>query len=314
MMQRLARRRLFLFVVLLALAALVAQLNRTQLWEDREVYAGWRVQHHVMLGSCRLLDDARKRQAWGWGDDCAAALQRARREAGLTPASRHLVLLLHGMGRSPFLFRDMEAALRADGYEAVAISYPSLTRDIAGHAAQLEHLLERAADVDRVSFVTHSLGGLVVRQLLAGEGRREESDWRGHIALGRIVMIAPPNQGSDLAEALGSLAPFHWIGGPSASEIAAGPPFAILPRGIEVAIVAGGSADGAGFNPLLAGNNDGVVTVAETALDGVESRLTVTALHTVIASDPQTIAATRHFLASGRLQPDAPYGNRQIGN
>lgn len=309
---RFTRRRLWLLAAVLALAALVVQLNRTQLWEDRAVYAGWRVQQHVVLGSCRLLDRDQRRQMSGWGESCGAALEQARRDQGLVPASRHLVLLLHGMGRSTFLFREMEAALRAEGYDAVAVSYPSLTRDIAGHAAQIEALLARSQDVERVSFVTHSLGGLVVRQLLAGDG--EEADWRRRIALGRVVMIAPPNQGSQLAEDLSGLPPYHWIGGPAASEIAAGPPFAPLPQGIEVAVIAGGSADGQGYNPLLDGNDDGVVTVDETALPGLQNRLTVPALHTLIASDPQTIAATRNFLASGRLQPDAFQGNRQNGN
>ncbi len=109
-------------LVVAGLVVLAVQLDRTQLWEDREVYAGWRVQGHVLTGSCRLFDREQTVRARGRGGDCSAALARARIEEGLKPASRHLVLLLHGMGRSPFLFREMEAALRQAGYEAVAIS------------------------------------------------------------------------------------------------------------------------------------------------------------------------------------------------
>jgi pimeloyl-ACP methyl ester carboxylesterase len=296
-MVRRNRRVIVLLVSLLALAALAVQLNRTQLWQDGQVHAGWRLQHHVLIDSCRLLDRDQATRARGWGDDCAAAFQRIKREGALAPASRHLVLLLHGMGRSTFIFRDMEAALREAGYDAVAISYPSLTKDIAGHADQLAALLDGLEDTDRVSFVTHSLGALVVRELLNRDGT-----WREKVTLGRVVMLAPPNQGSELAVALEPLPPYAWIGGPSAVDISEGPPFAALPADVEVAVIAGGTPDGRGFNPLLSGNNDGVVTVTETELAGARDRMTVNTIHTVIASAPETITATLKFLDSGRLR------------
>ncbi len=291
------RRRIVALFCVVGFLALAVQMNRTQLWEDKQVYAGWRVQQHVVLGACRLLDRQQSTRSVGWAGDCVAALDRAKHEEGLRPVSRHLVLLLHGMGRSTFVFHDMEQALRAAGYEAVAISYPSLTKGIAGHADQIDALLEAAEDVDKVSFVTHSLGGLVVRETLTRDGA-----WRDSLTLGRVVMIAPPNGGSELAEALDGLAPYHWIGGPSASEIAAGPHFSPLPAELEVAVIAGATADGQGFNPLLSQNNDGVVTVAETQLPGVRDSMTVAAVHTVIAAAPETIAATLNFLDTGQLR------------
>lgn len=302
MLRKLSRRRFLVLLALVLFIALGLQLNRTQLWEDRQVLAGWRVQQHVVLPYCRLLDDRQTTQARGWDEeDCVAALEDARRDRRLAPAGPHLVILLHGMGRSPYLFRGMERELRAAGYDAVAINYPSLTRDIAGHADQIAHLLEGAGDVEKVSFVTHSLGGLVVRELLS-----RNASWRNRMSLGRVVMIAPPNQGSALAESLAVLRPYHWIGGPAASEIAAGPPFASVPATLELAVIAGGTADGRGFNPLLPGNDDGVVTVSETDLHGARDRLVVPALHTVIAGDPATIDATLSFLETGRLHSSDP--------
>lgn len=296
-MTRRNRRFVALLVVLLALVAGAVQLNRTQLWEDTEIHAGWRVQHHVLVDRCRLLDRDQATRMHGWSDDCAAAFKHSKQKESLAPESRHLVLMLHGMGRSTFIFRDMAAALREAGYDAVAISYPSLTKGIAGHADHLEALLGGLEATDCVSFVTHSLGGLVVREVLNRDGA-----WRDKVDLGRVVMLAPPNQGSELAVALQPLPPYAWIGGPSAVEIAAGPPFAALPADIEVAIIAGGTTDGRGFNPLLSGNNDGVVTVAETELAAARERMTVNTIHTVIAASPETIGATLKFLASGRLR------------
>lgn len=301
MRARITRRRAVLFLVLLALVVSAVLLNRAQLWEDTRVYAGWRVQQHVVLDFCRLLDAEQATRARGWGGDCLAALEDAKRE-GLAPQSDHLVLLLHGLGRSPWLFRDMERALRAAGYDAVAVSYPTLTRDIAGHADQIEALLDTAQDVKKVSFVTHSLGGLVVREVLSRDADPGAASWHDRLALGRIVMIAPPNQGSELAEMLADLPPYHWIGGPAAEDIAAGPPFAPVPATVEIAVIAGGTEGGRGFNPLLSENNDGVVTLSETRLPGARDHLVVKALHTVIAGDPETIAATLKFLDSGRLR------------
>lgn len=277
--------------------ALAMQMNRTQLWEDQAAYAGWRLQTHVWSGRCRLLDSEGDVRASGRGGHCAEALEHARREAGLRPAGDHLVLLLHGLGRSPRLFRRMERALQAAGYDAVAISYPSLTKDIAGHAAQLNLLLDRVEGAARVSFVTHSLGGIVLREALA-----RKAGWRDRLALGRIVMLAPPNQGSELALALDDFRLFRLLGGPSAGQLVKGRRYADLPAGIEVGVIAGGTPGGAGFNPLLSANNDGVVTVAETGLSGARDFLIVAAPHTVIASDPEAIAATLRFLETGRFR------------
>lgn len=298
---KLTRRRVLLLLTVVALMAAVVQLNRTQLWEDSQVYAGWRVQHHAVLPTCRLLDDRQRVRTRGLLGVCAEGLRQYKKTEGLAPRSPHLVILLHGMGRSPVLFRDMERALRAAGYDAVAVSYPSLTKNIAGHADQVEQLLALSQDAERVSFVTHSLGGLVVREVLSREGRPTTRLWRTKLALGRVVMIAPPNQGSELAKSIAHLPPYHWIGGPAASEIAAGPPFAPVSPRIEVAVIAGGTTGETGFNPLLSGNNDGVVTVSETRLPGASDHIVVRALHTVIASHPETIAATRNFLETGRL-------------
>jgi pimeloyl-ACP methyl ester carboxylesterase len=273
------RNRIVVALAVVVLAGLALQLNRTQLWEDRQIHAGWRVQQHVVLQACRLLNREGVTRSRGWGEACADALEVAKADGLILPQERHLVLLLHGMGRSTYIFRDMERVLRAAGYEAVAVSYPSLTRDISGHADQIEALLESVEDVERVSFVTHSLGGLVVRELLS-----RNSAWRSDLALGRVVMLAPPNQGSELAASLVQLPPYHWIGGPSAGEIAAGPPFAPLPRRVEVAVIAGGTG-GWGFNPLLRGDDDGVVTLVETELPEATDRLTVPAL--CIRSSPR---------------------------
>lgn len=283
-------------IVLVALVALAAQLDRTQLWEGRTAYAGWQVRAHIVGDWCQLVDPAGAIRYRGHGAECAAELQRRRTDEGLRPESGHLVVLLHGMGRSPRLFGTMEPALREAGYETIALAYPSLTRDIAGHARHLTAVLDGLQDVERISFVTHSLGGIVLREAIAGDDA-----WRDRIALGRAVMLAPPNRGSALAAALDDWALFGAVGGPSAVQLADGDRFAAPPADFEIGIIAGGRGDDIGFNPALEGDNDGIVTVAETRLDAARDFLVVPAIHTFIADAPESIAATLAFLETGRF-------------
>jgi hypothetical protein len=275
-------------------------LGGRQLWADVYTYAGWRIQENVLTGHARLLDPRDVRWAWGSYAHSRAAFERLRRRRGIAPASRHLVLLLHGLGRTHRMFPRLEAALATAGYQATAISYASTRGSIDAHAERLERLLDRLEDVDRVSFVTHSLGGLVVRQALARDGR-----WRQRIEPGRLVMIAPPSHGAELADRLGDFAPFRWLGGPSVGALVP-ETAARLPRpNIPFGIIAGGRGTGDGYNPLVAGDDDGVVGIAETRLDGAADILIVKEIHTVIADHPRTVAAVLAFLAHGRFDASA---------
>lgn len=282
------RRRLFAALAVTTLAALGIQMNRTQLWDDRALYAGWRLQQHVVLGACRLLDRDDITRARRWGEGCATNLKAAKHKGNVSSAAGQPLILVHGMGRSTDLVGDLQSALRAANYQAAAISYPGLLRHIAGHVDEIEGLIDKAG---------HSLADLVVRELLS-----RKAPWQEQLMLARVVILAPPNHGSALAEPLAPLPPHHGIGAPSAARIAAGGPFAPLPEKIEVAVVAGGSGRW-GFNPLLPGDDDGVVTVTKTELMGPGSSLLVPALHTVIAATPQRIAASLTFLEHGRLRP-----------
>lgn len=285
-----------LILALAGLGLLAWQLDRTQLREDRAFYAGWRAESHIVTGFCRLIDSENQVRLRGFGGDCEAALAAAKANGEIEAKSGHLVVLLHGLGRSRRIFAAMEEELRAAGYETVAMAYPSLTRGVAEHAAQLEARLNEQGGVTRVSFVTHSLGALVLRETLVRDGA-----WRARIDLGRAVLLAAPNRGSELARALDGVKPFHLFGGPSASQIAAGAAFAPFPEDFAFGVIAGGRGDRRGYNPFLSADNDGVVTVEETQLDGARDFRRLPVLHSFIASDPETIEATLNFLARGRF-------------
>ena len=271
-------------------------LGGKQLWVDRFIYAGWRIQENELTGHHRLLDRDDVRRAWGGYGECLAGFLDLRAETSLRPRSRHLVLMIHGLGRSKDSFAALEAALLAAGYEAAGFNYPSLLGGLDRHAANLVGVLDRLAGADKVSFVTHSMGALVLRAALARDG-----DWRRRLALGRMVLIAPPNQGSAVAALVDSIPPLEWIGGHALGDLTPAAVEALPGLAGEFAIIAGGKGDGKGFNPLIAGDDDGTLAVAETRLAGVADMLLVRSLHSFVQGHPDTIAAVLSFLARGRF-------------
>lgn len=276
-------------------------LGGKQLWADEFVYAGYRIQRNGITGHHRLLGPDDVRLAWGTWEVCHDAFSRLRESRGIRRPSRHLVLLLHGVFRSKDSWGPMTRALRRAGYDAQPVNYPSTRRSLEDHAEQVERILERSEDVDRVSFVCHSMGGIVARMLLGRGG-----DWRAHVAPHRLVMIATPNRGAEIAEAFRTLPGFDLTAGPSVDQLRPGRIEAVPLPDIPFGTIAGSSGRAEGYNPLLPGDDDMTVTVESTRLPGAEDELVVQAVHTFVMVKPDVVAATLRYLKSGRFLADAP--------
>ncbi len=153
-------------------------------------------------------------------------------------------------------------------------------------------MLNNLKTVETVSFVTHSMGGLVVRELLAGDHA-----WKHRISVSRVVMIAPPNQGAALAKTMRNAGPYRVLFGPAGQNLTPAH-VARIPviKNVPVGVIAGGRGDNAGFNPLLPGDDDGTVRVVETPLAGAADFAMVDALHGFISNHPSTINLTIAFL------------------
>jgi len=274
-------------------------LGGKQFWADERVYSGWRIQRHVRAGRHRLLDPQDVRRARGSFEACEARLASLR-EAGKIPApSPNAVILLHGIWRAKESLRKLQQALSAEGYEAIALNYPSTRGPIEEHAAQLARVLARLEGAGRISFVAHSMGALVVRRYL-----QDHRDAR----IRRLVMIAPPNRGSAMAnlfDGAGVLRRTFGPAGPQMRSDALGALAGLAAPWCEFGVIAGGKGDGRGYNPMLQGDNDMMVEVENTKLDGMADFLLLPCLHTFILQAPEAIEAVKNFLSIGRFRPES---------
>ncbi len=265
-------------------------LGGTQLWADVWYRHDFRIQEHAIAGHHRLLDPHDVRRAWGSFEHCKAVLERIEVRPHEDP--EHLVLLLHGLGRTRSSMMKLSRALRAEGLATASLSYASTRRPIEEHAAAVASVLSGLSGTRRVSFVTHSLGGIVVRYVLARAGA-----WRERIEPHRMVMLAPPNQGSEVARRLPRTL-LEVVLGRSAIEIADGRCRELGPPPIPCGVIAGSLRAGRGIHGLVAGGDDGLVAVAETRLDDISDHRTVAALHTFIMNHPEVPAAVARFLTA----------------
>lgn len=220
-----------------------------------------------------------------------------------TSGEADCVVLLHGLVRSSASLDRLGHYLTAAGYSVENWSYPSRKKPIEQLAFEAVPAAARRCrehGAQRVHFVTHSMGGLLVRYYLS----RQAID-----GLGRVVMIAPPNRGSELADIWAGVPGYRALNGPAGHQLGTNPgslPLSLGPANFDVGVIAGTNTTNPVFSWLIPGRDDGKVAVERTRLDGMRDFLVVPAAHSLIMRDAIVLEQTAFFLKHGRFARSLP--------
>jgi triacylglycerol lipase len=188
----------------------------------------WRIASTVLLAGILALAGA-----WSF---------RAYSDRHLKP-SQQTIVLVHGLLNKPFVMNGIAKVLREEGYPVYNWGYPSTAATIEEHAASLQRYVTSLKPNRRIHFVGYSQGAIVIRYMLT------------HYRIphtGRLVMIGPPNHGSELAEHYYHYGWFRMLYGHEAIKelFPARKKFfeaCGIPR-MSFGIIAGGAGDGKGYS------------------------------------------------------------------
>lgn len=211
------------------------------------------------------------------------------------------VVCIHGALRSAAGMWPTARYLRGQGLDARAFGYATRSATLEEHGLRLRAFLEQwlgEAQPNVLGFLTHSMGGLVVRAYLDQLESPPQPDTEQ-----RVVMLSPPNQGSILARKQADNPMFRWLYGLAAEQLSA-EELSVRPSPpttAKVLVLAGGTGD-AGYNPLIEGDDDGVVALEEMALPGVDPVL-VGGVHGLLQWRPSVLARAAAFIRTGVDEP-----------
>ncbi len=211
------------------------------------------------------------------------------------------VVLLHGLFRSSLAMKPLEWHLEGEGYTVVNLSYSSTLYSIEelAETAVRESLQScHSQGVHRIHFVTHSLGGILVRQFAANEKIE---------GLERVVMLGPPNQGSQVADYYSSKGWLSFFEPQAMVQLGTGDesiPRALGPVDFELGVIAGTVRE----ETLLPGFpdevSDGTVSLSEAMVPGMLELLQMPVTHTFMVWNPMVMSQVVHFLQYGTFDQD----------
>ncbi len=208
------------------------------------------------------------------------------------------VILLHGLGDVKLSMLKLESALKEEGYTTKNIGYSTTGETIESLAEkELSKVIEQYKKIGfkKIHFVTHSMGGLIVRYYLQDHTLPTGS---------RIVMLSPPNHGSEVADHFQESKFYKIIVGEVGQELATDSKILLELKPIvpEVGIIAGNKSSNTYFSKIIPGEDDGRVAVDNTKLTEMKDFIVVPSTHLTIKYNNEVIKQTVFFLKNGKFK------------
>jgi pimeloyl-ACP methyl ester carboxylesterase len=210
------------------------------------------------------------------------------------------VILLHGLARTDRSMHKLGQALQKEGYSVHNVGYTSTRDNIETLAEEsVGRALAACSAAGKVHFVTHSLGGILVRHYL----RHHQID-----NLGRVVMLGPPNKGSEVVDKLRDFPGFYFLNGDAGLELGTGAtsvPNSLGEANFDLGVIAGTRSVNLILSRMIPGTNDGKVSVENTRLEGMNDHLEMEVTHPFMMRNSKVIDQVIHYLQSGSFRRES---------
>jgi pimeloyl-ACP methyl ester carboxylesterase len=206
------------------------------------------------------------------------------------------VILLHGLARTSASFSSLHDKLQQRHYHVINVDYPSTKYDIKRLANDtIPQAVQQCGENKPIHFVTHSMGGILVRQYLTDHTIDD---------LGQTVMLGPPNKGSEIVDKLGHFPFFQWINGPAGVQLHTAQnstPNTLPPANFTVGIIAGTRSINHLLSSMIPNPDDGKVSVNSTRLAGMTDHITMPVTHPFMMNNTTVIRQVLYFLRHSRF-------------
>ncbi|MGR8978468.1 MAG: esterase/lipase family protein [Gammaproteobacteria bacterium] len=208
------------------------------------------------------------------------------------------IILIHGLARTPRSMAKAGRLLAQYGYKIVNAGYPSRKHSVQELALNCIRRAVKECEsepIGKIHFLTHSLGGILIRYYLSVEPVNN---------LGRVVMLAPPNRGSEIVDKLGGWRLFYWLNGPAGLQLgtdAGSLPNRLGPVYFQTGIIAGNQTINPVLSRLFPGANDGKVSVSRAQVEGMQDFMVLPYSHTFIMQRSYAVQQALYFIQHGQF-------------
>lgn len=210
-------------------------------------------------------------------------------------ADAEAVILLHGLARSASSMKTIEKSLIAEGYFVININYPSREYSIEELAEQVISKALLSCKNRPINFVTHSMGGILVRQYLSMHSIKN---------LNKVVMLGPPNKGSEVVDKLCHTPGFSFINGDAGMQLGTGElsvPSKLGSANFNLGVIAGNKSVNWILSTLIPDKDDGKVSVESTKLDGMNDHIEMETTHPFMMRNEHVIEQVIYYLKTGHF-------------